>query len=78
MTVVGLVFTRRSELIGGGRERVLLRVSIVAAALQSATALTAPWTGAFARPLGVVMFGITLLVGFEHYRRAMYRRPALA
>jgi O-antigen/teichoic acid export membrane protein len=78
MTVVGLVFTRRSELIGGGRERVLPKVSIVAAALQSAVGLTAPWTGAFARPLGVGIFGITLLVGFERYRRAMYQRPALA
>jgi O-antigen/teichoic acid export membrane protein len=78
MTVVGLAFTRRSELIGGGRERVLPRVSIVAAALQSAVALTAPWTGAFARPLGVAMFGIALFVGLESYRRAMYRRPALA
>jgi O-antigen/teichoic acid export membrane protein len=78
MTVVGMVFPRRSELVGGGRERVLPRVSIIAAALQGATALTAPWTGAFARPLGVAVFGVVLLIGFERYRRAMYRRPALA
>jgi O-antigen/teichoic acid export membrane protein len=78
MTVVGTVFSRRSELVGGGRERLLPRVSVVAGALQIATAVSAAWTGAFARPLGVAVFGITLLIGFERYRRAMYRRPALA
>jgi O-antigen/teichoic acid export membrane protein len=78
MTLVGMVFSRRSELVGGARERVLVSVAVVAAGLQCAATLTAPWTGAFARPLGVVVFGITLLIGFEHHRRAMYRDAVLA
>jgi len=78
MTVLSMIaitigFSHRAQLVGGGRERLLPRVAVVAGVLQSATAFTAPWVGAFARPVGVVVFGVTLVIGFERYRRRMYR-----
>ena len=32
------------------------------------------WIGAFARPVGIALFGVVLLIGFQRYRQAMYRR----
>jgi O-antigen/teichoic acid export membrane protein len=68
----GLPIIPRSELIGGGWERVLPRVGLVAGIAQCAAAVAAVWIGAFARPLGVAIFGVILLTGYAHYQRELY------
>jgi O-antigen/teichoic acid export membrane protein len=68
----GLPIIPRSELTGARRERVLPRVGVIAGVLQCAAALTAVWTGAFARPLGVALFGAILLLGYGYHQRLVY------
>jgi O-antigen/teichoic acid export membrane protein len=67
----------RSELLGGGWARVLPQVGTVAAVLQCLAAATAVSIGGFARPLGVALFGMVLLVGYQWQRRAMYSTEAV-
>jgi hypothetical protein len=62
----------RSELTGARRERVLPQVGVVAGVLQCSAALTAVWIGAFARPLGVALFGAILLLGYRYHQRLVY------
>jgi hypothetical protein len=69
----GLPIIPRSELIGAGRQRVLPQVGLFAASLQCAAALSAVWIGAFARPLGVALFGVVLLLGYAYHQRVVYR-----
>jgi O-antigen/teichoic acid export membrane protein len=66
--------TIRSELIGGRYEWVLPRVAVAASVPQCLAATSAIWIGAFARPLGIALFGVVLLIGYQRYRQAMYRR----
>jgi O-antigen/teichoic acid export membrane protein len=66
--------TIRSELIGGRYEWVLPRVAVAASVFQCLAATSAIWIGAFARPVGIALFGVVLLIGYQRYRRAMYRR----
>lgn len=68
----GLPIIPRSELTGARRERVLPQVGLIAGVLQGAAALSASWIGAFARPLGVALFGGALLVGYAHHQRLVY------
>jgi hypothetical protein len=65
--------TLRAELIGGKREHVLPGVAIVASLLQCLVAIAVIWTGALARPLGILLSGAVLFVGYLWYRRPMYR-----
>lgn len=69
----GLPIIPRSELTGARRERVLPQVGVIAGVLQCAAALAAVWIGAFARPLGVALFGAILLLGYRHHQRLVYR-----
>jgi O-antigen/teichoic acid export membrane protein len=68
----GLPIIPRSELTGAHRERVLPKVGLVAGVLQCAAALSAVWIGAFARPLGVALFGAVLLLGYAYHQRLLY------
>ena len=68
----GLPIIPRSELTGARRERVLPQVGVIAGVLQCAAALTAVWIGAFARPLGVALFGAILLLGYRYHQRLVY------
>jgi hypothetical protein len=72
LTNGGVAF--RSELIGGRYEWALPRVAVAASVLQCLAATSAIWIGAFARPLGIALFGVVLLIGYQRYRQAMYRR----
>jgi O-antigen/teichoic acid export membrane protein len=74
----GLPFIPRSELTGAGRERVLPQVGLVAAVLQCAVSLSAVWIGAFARPVGVALFGAVLLLGYAYHQRLVYASGDLA
>jgi O-antigen/teichoic acid export membrane protein len=65
--------TLRAELIGGKREHVLPGVAIVASLLQCLVAIAAIWTGALARPLGILLSGAVLFLGYLWYRHPMYR-----
>jgi hypothetical protein len=71
--VFGLPIIPRSELTGAHRERVIPQVGVIAGVLQCATALAAVWIGAFARPLGVALFGAILLLDYRYHQRLVYR-----
>jgi O-antigen/teichoic acid export membrane protein len=68
----GLPIMPRSELTGARRERVLPQVGLIAGVLQCAAALSAVWIGSFARPLGVALFGVVLLLGYGYHQRQVY------
>jgi O-antigen/teichoic acid export membrane protein len=68
----GLPIIPRGELTGARHERVLPQVGVVAGVLQCTAALSAAWIGAFARPLGVALFGVVLLLGYAHHQRLVY------
>jgi O-antigen/teichoic acid export membrane protein len=74
--LVGVAFPPRTELIGAGLEKALARLALLAGMLQCAAALVATWIGAFARPLGIAIFGVFLLLGCWRQRRALYERAA--
>jgi hypothetical protein len=67
----GLPIIPRSEFTGARRERVPPQVGVIAGVLQWAAALTAVWIGAFARPLGVALFG-AILLGYRYHQRLVY------
>jgi O-antigen/teichoic acid export membrane protein len=73
LVLVGVAFPPRTELIGAGLERALVRVALLAGIVQCLAAVASPWIGAFARPVGVGLFGIMLLLGCWHYRRRLYQ-----
>jgi O-antigen/teichoic acid export membrane protein len=73
LVLVGVAFPPRTELIGAGLERALVRVALLAGIVQCLAAVASPWIGAFARPVGVGLFGIVLLLGCWHYRRRLYQ-----
>jgi len=70
--LLGLPFPQRAELIGAGRERFLPRAAFVAGLAQCAATLSALWIGAFARPVGVGIFGIAAWFGYRRHRGALY------
>lgn len=72
----GLVFLRVEELMGAHRETDLVKVSLVASVFAVAVALTAPWTGAFAFPLGLLAMSAARYGGYWFFRRRLYRAVA--
>jgi O-antigen/teichoic acid export membrane protein len=70
--LIGVAFPPRAELVGAGQERALTRLALLAGVLQCAAAVAAAWIGAFARPLGVAIFAVVLLLGCWRQRRALY------
>jgi O-antigen/teichoic acid export membrane protein len=77
VTVLGYVllgspFPYRAELIGAARERSLPKPALVAGMAQCVATGAAVWVGAFARPLGVAIFGIVASLGYRRERRALY------
>jgi len=75
--VIGVSFPLRTELIGAGMEKSLASVAVFAGVLQCAAAFTAVWLGPFARPIGVALFGMVLVLGCWRQRKALYGEPAL-
>jgi hypothetical protein len=73
LVLVGVAFPPRTELIGAGLERALVRVALLAGIMQCLAAVAAPWMEAFTRPVGVGLFGIVLLLGCWTYRRRLYQ-----
>jgi O-antigen/teichoic acid export membrane protein len=84
--LIGVVFPMRAELLAARRERALVRVAVLSAALQTAVSAGSAWVGAFARPLGVSVNGAMLWLGYSRLRQALYtagqdnapRRPSSA
>jgi O-antigen/teichoic acid export membrane protein len=74
----GIAMPYRYTLVATRREHVLPWAAVVAGALQSAVAMTAGMTGAFAQPLGIVVFGLVLSVAYWHHTRVMFKSPRLA
>jgi O-antigen/teichoic acid export membrane protein len=77
LVFIGVAFPPRTELIGAGLEKALVRVAVLAGVLQVLAAVSALWIGAFARPIGVALFGIVLLLGCWQYRRRLYEGAAV-
>ena len=74
--LLGCITPFCNELLGAGRSRDLGVVGMRAGVLQSVTAMSAQWIGAFARPLGVAVFSMAMLLGYQPTRRRLYReRP---
>lgn len=64
----GLVFPYRYELFGAGRERGAAGSELLAGLAQTAVSATAAVTGAYARPLGLILLGA---VRFALFRRTL-------
>jgi len=71
--VFGSLFLRIDELMGARREVSLVKVSLVGSPLLVVAALTAGFTGAFARPLGFLVDAGVRYPGYLHYREKVYR-----
>ncbi|MBT8202389.1 MAG: hypothetical protein KJO87_03695, partial [Acidimicrobiia bacterium] len=65
-----------AELLGARSERRLAMVTLKATPLQVLLALTAGWTGAFARPLGSTLDYGARLVAHESWRSVIYAPDA--
>jgi O-antigen/teichoic acid export membrane protein len=76
--LLGLPFPARAELIGAGKERVLPRVGLFAGALQCIATIGVVWIGAFARPVGIAIFGVILSLGYRGHRCAIYADDLVA
>jgi O-antigen/teichoic acid export membrane protein len=75
--VVGVSFPPRTELIGAGMERSLAGVAVLASVLQCAAAFSAMWVGPFARPIGLTLFALVLVLGCWRQRKALYEEAVL-
>jgi hypothetical protein len=77
MTIVANIafaslWLRIEELMGGRREVDLVKVAVVASPLLVAVAFTAGATGAFARPLGVLVLSGARFFPYRYFRGRMY------
>ncbi len=72
----GMLWPYRSELLGGHREPSLARVDLLSGLALIGAAVTAPWTRAFARPLGALGVGATRHVGYLWSLRSHYHDSA--
>jgi len=75
--VTGISFPPRTELIGAGMEQRVAGVAVLAGVLQCAAAFSAVWIGAFARPIGLTVFGMVLALGCWRQLGALYEESAL-
>jgi hypothetical protein len=75
--VIGISFPPRTELIGAGMEKRVAGVAVLAGVLQCAAAFSAVWIGAFARPIGITLFGLVLVLGCWRQLGPLYGEPAL-
>jgi hypothetical protein len=66
------LWLRIEELMGGRREVDLVKVAFVASPLLVAVAFTAGATGAFARPLGVLVLSGARFFPYRYFRGRMY------
>ena len=74
--LIGMDWPYRSELIGAGRETSLARLEGSANAARIAVAATAPVTGAFAIPAGLVTMAAVRSIGYRITLRRVWRgRP---
>jgi O-antigen/teichoic acid export membrane protein len=75
--VIGISFPPRTELIGAGMEKRVAGVAVLAGVLQCAAAFSAVWIGAFARPIGITLFGLVLVLGCWRQLGPLYGESAL-
>ena len=71
--IFGSLFLLPEELMGARREADLVKVSFIESPLLIAVAFTAGVTGAFARPLGMLVQAVGRLIPFIHYRAKVYQ-----
>ena len=69
---MGVLWPYRSELLGGRKESSLARVDLLSGLALLGAAFTAPWTRAFARPLGTLLVGATRQIGYPMSLRSLY------
>jgi O-antigen/teichoic acid export membrane protein len=73
-TLKSTLWPYRSELLGGRKEPALASVDSLSGLAAVGMALTAPWTLAFARPLGTLAVGTTSAIGYLAALRSHYRK----
>lgn len=66
----------RAEMMGGGLQKRMVRVSMLTAPLQLAVAATAGMTGAFARPLSNLAVNVATAIGLRLETSRLYWRHA--
>lgn len=71
-TLAGALIPYRSELLGGHMESTLARVDLLSGLVFVAAAFTAPWTRAFARPLGNLVGSTSRHVGYSVALHSLY------
>jgi O-antigen/teichoic acid export membrane protein len=71
----GATYAGQAEMTGGRRERPLARIHSVCSVALLVAAGTAPVTRAFARPLGVLLQGVTRLAWYRLALQRMYASP---
>lgn len=67
----------RSELVGSRREHLLVRGELAGGIARYLSAFTAPWTLAFAMPIGFAVSGAVRAVAFRWYRADIYRSVSI-
>jgi hypothetical protein len=74
----GALFSQESQLIGGGREVDIFKIYLIATAVQTFVAFTAPVTEAFAVPLSMGAFGLVRWYGYRGALRRLYRESSVS
>ncbi len=70
--IFALLVLPKNELLGASREKVLVGLALVSSPLFLITAATAGSTGAFARPMGIILAGLIVMVGAEWWLQRHY------
>lgn len=76
--LMGVIMPYRYELLGARRERSLTAVEAAGSVGQIAGGASAPWTGSFAIPLGLLAGMVIRLAGLGQARRGIYPAVSLA
>ncbi len=77
-TIMSLPQSRRYELFGAGRERLVARAELEGNVLRVAIAVTVGVIGAFAVPLGLAALGVVRWVRASRWIAAYYAEPGAA
>jgi len=70
--IVALLILPKSELLGASKEKVLVGLALVSTPMLLIAAASAGTTGAFARPFGLILEGLVVMVGANRGLRNHY------
>ncbi len=70
--IVAILILPKNELIGASKANLLAGLALVSSPMLLITAASAGTTGAFARPMGLILEGIIVMVGAEWLLKRHY------